>query len=221
MDSDDSILPHMYERLVDSCERENSDIAICSILCSYEDGTTSTYTSWDASNSLHAAGSCCDKVFRRSLIGDKRFPEGLWYEDFELSAKLIMLAKNISYVDEAMYIYRCGQPSTMNNSNAAKNLNIIRVMEVLKVFAADNASNDDYEYLLINHVLLDSIKRVAAQNSKDGNAVIKELRNYVKNNIPQLFSCRSFKNESRNRKIIMALNYYGLHKLALLILKLK
>ena len=120
-----------------------------------------------------------------------------------------------------MYIYRCGQPSTMNNSNAAKNLNIIRVMEELKSFAADKAGMDDYEYLLINHVLLDAIKRVANQNTKDSKAVIKELRRYIKNNIPQLFSCKSFKKESRNRRIIMALNYYGLHKLSLLILKLK
>lgn len=221
VDSDDSIAPQMYEKLISACERDGTDIAVCSILCSYEDGSRSVYTSWDANNPLRSAGSCCDKVFSRKLIGDLRFPEGIWYEDFELSAKLIMLAGKISCVDEALYIYRCGQPSTMNNSNTRKNLNIIKVMSELKGFAEVHGCRNDYEYLLINHVLLDAVKRVASQKTSDRNAVLKELRSCVKENIHNLSKCESYKKESRNRRVIMALNYYGLHDLALMILKIK
>lgn len=221
VDSDDYIDADMYKKLIESAERENAQIAICSIKQVFDDGSENVYVSWNKERPLFAAGSCCDKVFRRELIGDLRFPEGLWYEDFELSAKLIMKAEKIAFVDEALYVYRCGQPSTMNNSNTRKNLNIIKVMDSLKEFALANACLDDYEYLLVNHVLLDSVKRVASQKTEDRSAVLKELRGYVKENIPNLFACESFKNESRNRRIIMALNYFGLHDLSLAILKMK
>ena len=221
VDSDDYIDPSMYTKLIDAAEKENAQIAVCSIKQMFDDGRENVYVSWDKANPLFAAGSCCDKVFSRELVGDLRFPEGLWYEDFELSAKLIMKAEKIAFVDEALYVYRCGQPSTMNNSNTRKNLNIIKVMDSLKEFALANARIDDFEYLLVNHVLLDSVKRVASQKTEDKSAVLKELRGYVKENIPKLFACSSFKNESRNRRIIMALNYYGLHDLALAILKMK
>ena len=47
------------------------------------------------------------------------------------------------------------------------------------------------------------------------------LRGYVKTQIPRLGASKSFREESRNRRLIMRLNYLGLHDLALALLKLK
>ena len=220
VDSDDYIETEMYEKLINAAENEGADIAVCSIKQAFDDGSSSTYVSWRKGEPLFAAGSCCDKVFRRELIGDVRYPEGLWYEDFCFSAKMIMRSEKIAFVDEALYVYRCGQVSTMNNSNTLKNLDIVRIMTDLKSFS-DAIGAKGFAYLLINHVLLDAINRVSKHETKEREAVIKNLRSFVKVNIPNLFACESFKKESRNRRIIMALNYYGLHKLSKMILSMK
>lgn len=221
VDSDDFVEPDMYKKLLDCAETEKADIAICNFKRLFEDGSEENWVSWDENKPLLAAGSCCDKLFRRELIADIRYPEGLWYEDFSFSAKLLMKAEKIVHVNECLYVYRCGQVSTMNNSNTVKNLDMLTVMSDLKDFMQQYSAKDGFEFLLINHVLLDAVNRVAKHNTSDREEVISKLRSFVKENIPDLFASESFKKESRNRRIIMALNYYGLHKLSKMILKIK
>ena len=149
-----------------------------------------------------------------------RFPEGLWYEDFAFSAKLLMLSRKTVFVDKPLYIYRCGQLSTTNNNNARKNLDILAIMEDIRAFADAGGYRDEFEFLLINHVLLDSIKRLALQTSPDKREVIAALRVYVRENIPKLSACESYRAEARNRRLVMWLNYHGLERLAIALLML-
>ena len=47
------------------------------------------------------------------------------------------------------------------------------------------------------------------------------MRAYVREHIPKLTQCPAWKRESRNRRIVMKLNYDGLEDLSKLILKMK
>ena len=122
---------------------------------------------------------------------------------------------------EELYDYRVGQPSTMNNQNARKNLDMLEIMEDLREFTEAEGGRDDYEYLLINHVLLDSVNRLSLQHNPDKLEAIWLLRAYVREHIPHLSQCAAWQRETRNRRIIMMLNYIGLEDLSKLILKLK
>ena len=57
--------------------------------------------------------------------------------------------------------------------------------------------------------------------SPDKRAVIKKLRAYVRRYIPRLSACESYRAEKRNRRIIMWLNYHGMERLAIVLLKMK
>lgn len=222
VDSDDYIEPYMYQHLIDKAEAEKADIVVCNFCRAYDDGRREDCVSWNDRELLLSAGSCCDKLFRRELIRDIRFPEGVWYEDFCFSAKLTMLAQKVVNIDEVLYIYRCGQQSTMTNQNSLKNLDMITVMEEIRLFVEENhLDKRNYEYLLINHALLDTVNRLSNHDTDEREEVILKIRSYIKANIPKLFACESFKSEGRNRRIIMALNYYGLHRLSRLILGVK
>ena len=48
---------------------------------------------------------------------------------------------------------------------------------------------------------------------------LAELRAYVRKKIPNLGGCQCYREETRNRRIIMQLNYWGLHDLSRLILQ--
>ncbi len=43
-----------------------------------------------------------------------------------------MLSRKTVFVRKPLYIYRCGQTSTMNNDNARKNLDILAIMEDIR-----------------------------------------------------------------------------------------
>lgn len=220
IDSDDYIEPDMFTLMLAAIEREGADTAVCDMEKRYDDGRTEYVKAALQDDPMAAVGSASNKLFKRSLVGDIRFPMGLWYEDFSFSAKLAMLSEKIVFVDKPLYIYRCGQESTMNNNNARKNLDMLDIMRDIRAFADSGGYHDSFELLLINHVLLESIKRVARQNSPDKKAIIAALRDYVRENIPELSKCSAFRRESRNRRIIMWLNYHGLENVSLAILKL-
>lgn len=218
IDSDDWIAHDTYELMLKAVQENAADIAVCDMEKQWEDGRIEYVKAAIQSNPLATAGSSSNKIFRRSLVGDIRFPEGVWYEDFEFSAKLLMLSRKTVLVEKPLYIYRCGHESTMTNNNARKNLDIITVMEHIRHFAHSYGEQDAYEFMLINHVLLDSIKRLAVQQTAEKKEIIAQLRDYVKKYIPKLSKCKSFRQESRNRRIIMRLNYLGLEKLSIALL---
>jgi glycosyltransferase involved in cell wall biosynthesis len=221
IDSDDYIEPETYALMLEAAEREQADIVICDMEKRYDDGRREYVHAALQDDPLAAAGSSSNKIFRRSLVGDIRFPVGLWYEDFAFSAKLMMISRKTVFVEKPLYIYRCGQTSTMNNNNARKNLDIIAIMEEIRTFSENGGYRDGFEFLLINHVLLDSIKRLAVQQTPDRSEVIRELREYVHRNIPDLTACQSYRRETRNRKLIMWLNYHALERLSVAMLKIK
>ena len=221
VDSDDWVQPEMYETLISAAEREGADIAVCDILRCFEDGSRDTLRAWREGSALAAAGSCCDKVFRRSLVSDLRFPEGLWYEDFAYSALALSRAGKLSRVPEPLYCYRIGHPSTMHNQNARKNLDLLAVLDLLHKPMLDAGRKDDYETLVLSHALLDAINRVQRQEGKEKFTVIKEIRDYVNRTIPDLSHCPAFRAESGKRRLVMWLNYHGLNRLSGALLKLK
>ncbi len=221
VDSDDWVLPEMYEKLIAAAEREGADVAVCDTLECYEDGGTRLLRAWREGSTLAAAGSSCDKVFRRSLVGELRFPEGLWYEDFAFSALALSRTERLARVPETLYCYRIGHPSTMHNDNARKNLDLLAVLDLLRGPMEAEGRRGDFESLVLNHALLDGINRLRRQNGADKENVIREIKNYVNQQIPNLGRCAAFKAESAKRRLVMRLNYHGLDKVSAALLKLK
>ena len=222
VDSDDWVLPDMYEKLCRGADETGADIVACDFLERFDDGTEREVPGAFQNHPLSFAGSCCNKVFRAALVDGLRFPEErLWYEDFYFSAVMLIRAKRTEYLREPLYIYRRGQPSTMHNNNAAKNLDMIRIMDMLEPELKSRGRQEDFNFFLINHVLLDTISRLANQDDPGRKAVIAKVRAYVHEKLPNLTRCKSYKAESRRRRIIMYLNYHGLEDLGQWMLRVK
>ena len=214
VDSDDWVLPDMYKKLYSRAMETGADIVYCDFLEHWSDGREALLPAAFQDHPLSAAGSSCNKIFRRSLIGQLRFPEGLWYEDFFFSAVMMARSSHMDYLREPLYVYRRGQESTMNNNNARKNLDMLRIMDLLEQELLPLGRKEDFHFFLINHLILDSISRLARQETEEKKEVIAELRAYAHQKLPHLLRCESFRAESRNRRIIMFLNYYGLENTA-------
>ena len=218
-DSDDWATEDMFARLLDAAEKEDADIAVCNSY-SVAGSEQTIMNARPQGTDISAAGSVWNKIFRRSLIGDIRFPEGVWYEDFSFSAKLLLSSQKTVFLDEPLYYYRASHSSTMRNQNAVKNLDILTVMDDVADFAGEEGK-DAIEFFIINHILVDAIKRVNLQNSLDKKNVIRTLRDYVKVHIPDLDACKAYQAETRNRRIIMKLNYKGQENISQFILNAK
>ena len=219
VDSDDWVELSMYEKLLARAEATGADVVVCDFLSKYADGREEYLPACVQEHPLASAGSSCNKIFRRSAVAELRFPTGLWYEDFYFSAMMLLRSKRTEFIAEPLYVYRRGQESTMHNKNAAKNLDILTIMDKLAEAMLPQGQRDGYEFFIVNHVVLDTISRLAEQRTDEAEAVIRQMRRYAKKAVPQLTRSAAFRRESPKRRIIMFLNYHGRHRLAQLILQ--
>ncbi len=220
IDSDDWIDTQMYEKMYEKAVRTNADVVVCDFMEKFADGRENYLPASIQDEKLSSAGSSCNKIFRASLVEELRFPVGLWYEDFYFSAMMLMKSRRTEFIKEPLYIYRRGQESTMHNNNASKNLDIITIMDMLAEYMLPRDMTDEFEHLLINHIGIDAINRIASQLVPD-KIVIKHLCRYMKKRIPKLTASNAFKRESLKRRIICWLNCKGCVWLSQELLKLK
>ena len=220
-DSDDWVEPRMFETLVRAAEEQNADLAVCDAVECWPDGRRVPLPLSRFPRPIKMGTEVWSKLFRRSVFGDLRFAEGVWYEDMAYVVQALLRTDRIARVPEALYCYRCGHSSTMNNRNAKRNRDLLKVLELLRRPMLDAGREEDFASLVLNHALLDGINRVRRQNGDEKETVINEIRDYVNQTIPDLRKCPAFRAESGRRRLVMWLNYHGLDRLSHSLLKLK
>ncbi|MDO5445766.1 MAG: glycosyltransferase, partial [Eubacteriales bacterium] len=109
VDSDDRIAPDMLEKMYSAAVENDADVVVCDFF-RVIDGKEFYEEAKLTENPLSAVGQCWNKLFRRSLVGDIRYPVGLWYEDSEFSGKLMISSRKTVFVHEALYYYNIGHP---------------------------------------------------------------------------------------------------------------
>lgn len=219
-DSDDWVEPDMFQAMYQAAEESRADVAVCDALEFHEDGAEVYLPMSQFERPEYITTAVWNKLFKKSALEGIQFPEGLWYEDLYFVMAVMLRAGKAVKVPRALYHYRCGQVSTMNNNNAAKNLDMLKILDSMKAFMLPEHKGE-FEALLLGHLLLDTINRVSAQKSPDKGRVIKKLRLYARENLTRLSSCPAYRRESPRRRIIMGLNYHGLHPVSALIFALK
>ncbi|MBQ2704178.1 MAG: glycosyltransferase family 2 protein [Clostridia bacterium] len=224
VDSDDWVDAEMYTEMYEKAKGEDADIVICD--------TTDHYPTYDVyhhasqfESKFAVTPSACNKIFRRDFVGDIRFPEGLWYEDFEFTTKNLMLTEKISVIHKSFYHCHCREVSTMTNNNAEKNLDMLTVLGNLTRYVEEKGMTEKYkdvlEYLYLDHLLITTVNRLKAQKNKNKNKIIKQMVSEVKKRYPKFYKDAVFAQMAKNRKIIALLNYAGLSGLSKLILSIK
>lgn len=115
VDSDDHIVPEMYERLMMAIESDQADI----VFCSYYSELSPTDIRSDYSVELSlptgeyqermrygmSSVEVWSRLFRSNLFDGIRFPEGRRYEDFIIMPALYDKANKIVGIDDRLYYY--------------------------------------------------------------------------------------------------------------------
>lgn len=126
VDSDDYIEPDMYEVLYTNCERHAADLAAARFVKFDTQGEqekcfTENIEVFSREDMLRLfivgdrryeiTMSVWDRLYKRELISDLRFPVGRCYEDIVFSTKAIEKSKINVYIDRALYHYRLREDS--------------------------------------------------------------------------------------------------------------
>ena len=142
VDSDDWIAPEMLERLLRAMEKDNSDIAACTVKMVWEDGsleellTVQTNCVLDRNQAQETLlkedllkQPVWYKLYRREIIKDIPFEVGKLHEDVFWSYLAIGNASKVSIIDYIGYFYTQRGGSIMGEGYSLKRLDAIEAYE--------------------------------------------------------------------------------------------
>lgn len=127
VDSDDWIELDMYSMLIDQLEQYDADLAVSGRYDVYENSDQKTVGKFFGKSGVFDAlellpkmaigqlsdFSVCDKLHRRCLWENIRFPEGEIYEDFAVMYKVLLAANSVVLCDKPLYNYYHRSNSTV------------------------------------------------------------------------------------------------------------
>lgn len=159
VDSDDIIHSEMYERMYNCITKYNADIVQCKFkkfksiedinkLSNINNINIEYYTSKEAimdmidNNKINV--NTWNKLYKRELFENERFPKGKIHEDEFLTYKLMYESNKIAYINEELYYYYQNDNGIMNGSNLIKRLDRIEALEERSNFFLKNGDKDLY-----------------------------------------------------------------------------
>lgn len=234
LDSDDYIHSECIEIMLNKAKQNKSDIVVCNSCDVTEDGTIISYYKnkykkevtnvYEEPTILFNRVSAWGKLYKKELFHELAFVNREWYEDMRMTPKLFLKAKAITYIENTLFYYVQRSGSIMNNSKVERNIEIIRAFDDLISYFQKQGVYAQFkevlEYLIIEHVAVAGISRVALCTGNKKKEILNNLQKYLEM-IPNLYKNSYIKSMDKNRKVILFFNKNRLYWLSSLCLIIK
>ena len=163
IDSDDEMLPTMAEELLFALEKTKADIAVCDFYQIIEGqprpniemtetfdekhvGTIRVYEGREKMEQIIADNLVTvvqwNKLFRREIFDDIRYPEGKLHEDEFVIHRELEAAGKVAYIDRKLHLYYRHGESISWNPSAEKVSNVLEAYEDRMDFLEKNGYQD-------------------------------------------------------------------------------
>lgn len=153
VDSDDYLLPHMYERLLAEMKDTEAEIVMCSYVEMNESGRflkKENILEWCGSGYefVKTNGLICNfawnKLYCRTLFDQIRFPDGKFFEDIFVMHEVFSKARKVSLIPEAFYVYQRRKDSISRSLVSYQRMDylealIVRLKYLIQIDASDSA----------------------------------------------------------------------------------
>lgn len=156
LDSDDGFAPDFLHRLIGAARASGLPWAASAVRLVYPDGGTVAHSArhgspdpagmaeatlplTDAVEVARIFPSAWNKVYRRELFQDLRFPEGTWYEDHEVFWALVARTGAIRHVPEPLYHHRRDRPGQITGADDERVFQQFAVLDRLRPLVATRA----------------------------------------------------------------------------------
>ncbi len=211
VDSDDYIRKDMLEKMYNYAIQKNFDVVVCDSINVYSDGTeiliksNNNYSDDDVKNYIISPPMACTRLFKKSIFDKIEFKKNIYYEDLEMTPKVINLTKKIGFVSDGLYYYvqRDGSIMKQNVFND-KLLNIFDVLKSNKDLL-ENEFPQEIEYMYITHLLRTASLRFLDYDN--GKEYVYKIHNIMKKYFPKWKNNEYYKKSSFKLRTICILAY--------------
>lgn len=211
VDSDDYIRNDMLEIMYNYAIKEDLDVVVCDSINVYDNGSeiliksNNNYSDNDVRNYIISPPMACTRLFKKTIFDKIQFKKNIYYEDLEMTPKVVNITDKIGFVSEGLYYYvqRDGSIMKQNVFNK-KLLNIFDVLKSNKDLLEDKFP-EEIEYMYITHLLRTASLRFL--NYDNGKEYIYKIHNIMKEYFPKWKNNVYYKKSSFKLKLICILAY--------------
>lgn len=231
LDSDDWVDINLYKNLYYLISKYNADISVCNFKRVYlEDDKLSdveekieVYTNTEAIEQIYYESEkstqtiiVWNKLYKKHILKDMRFPKGKIHEDEFLTPLLLYRATKVVYTNKQLIYYRQVQGSIMNSSFSIKRLDYLYALENRNKFLKEKNLNELYlkgvmlqikniidYYYLIKESNMENKINILIKLKKD----LIDIRDKVGEELPNrtLFKIRIFNISSHLYRIVFSI----------------
>ncbi|WP_328257513.1 glycosyltransferase family 2 protein [Priestia megaterium] len=123
-----------------------------------------------------------NKLYTKKVWEGYSFPEGVWYEDLGVIPIIVGLNEKKVKLDEALYNYDFTRSDSQSHQlNNEKNMDIIKMLELVSSALRGKVDNNKLECLYIKHLMLGLIlRKILVYKKLDINS-LKKVIEYMNN----------------------------------------
>ena len=211
VDSDDYVKEDMFEKMYNYAINNDLDVVVCDSINVYSDGTeiliksNNDYSDSNVSNYIISPPMACTRLFKKNIFDKIQFKKNIYYEDLEMTPKVVNFTRKIGFVSEGLYFYVQRDNSIMKQKQFSdKLLDIFNVLKSNKDLLEIDFSNE-VEYMYITHLLRTASLRFL--NYKNGKKYVYMIHDIMKDNFPNWKNNIYYKKSSIKLKLICILAY--------------
>ena len=223
IDSDDYIENNMTELMYNKIINDNSDIVVCEFNYDFGNKKIRSYSNLDYTSDpkkkyLLTPPMACIRMYKKELFNDIKFREGIYYEDLEINPKMVLYAKKISFLDEALYNYVIRDNSIMRTREFNNKLHDIYDVLDYNYKLLNNDYPNEVEYMYITHLLRTASLRFL--DYKEGREELNKIVLIIKDKFPNWNKNKYFRKSNIKIRLICYLAFYKQKTLLKIIKKL-
>ena len=153
VDSDDTVGPDFIKSMFDICETENCSMAVCAYGEKDNGEGEVSFRIFKGKELLYGfygkdhikLTAAWNKLYKRELIGDVRYPEGRIHEDEATTFRFIYCSERIAVTDRVLYHYTNRPGSIMKSGFNKKRLQILDAFKDRRDFYKERMKAGDKE----------------------------------------------------------------------------
>ena len=217
VDADDYIEFNMFAVMMSAIINSNADICICGINYIYKDKfmklQPENYDTFESSLTDKLMSSPCNKLYKKSIISDVRFPNNLKYEDLHFNMIVYAKSSTIKRIDDVLYNYdRTNENGTINTIGNRVG-DIVKILHMANDFYDKNDCKnkfyDELEFINIYSTIVTKIG-IVFKNKKLRKIIIKDFMELLDSEFPKWYKNKYIKKLSLKQRflIILTRTYY-------------
>lgn len=194
VDGDDYLAENMLDKLYKVITQENCDVVVCDFL--------NLHANPDKDFSLQLSDSkvsgreilsylknqknygvwtiVWNKLYKKEILKDLRFPEGKYFEDEIFSDQLYLRCNEVQVISDVLYYHRVLETSTMNTQKIGNYLDLIDAFQLRINLYLENRLPDDEVYKVLIYMLEPYTKCAKADFMGNDKERLKQAKRFIR-----------------------------------------